>query len=600
MKEVQCSAERTVASVVVSPYPVGTRIYKRFPSHGWFRGTVQAIETDEEQEHKQQGVYYYYDILYSDGDSETLDHMEMEPLVRYADASTSPNTTTETIISSTTSSKSKAMMTTTTTTSTTDTGDDCSHSSTMSNGQYDENDDDDDSDFVDGMDHRNATANKNRCIESSDDDSDSSSDKKKDSVVPARISSQKRRLLQKKSSRTKRYRRGVVDDDDDDDDAADDAERHIDAPQRQSVATTSSLSDTTTAATGPSLHDCEGSPRRSPMRKCKEPTLLPPPPTVVVAGNQKKGKISSYFQKVAAIPQQRSNGGAAAADDGGIDSNHQNDTSSRKRRPVADTVTAVSKATKTKVLSSKTKSKCPPPLVVKKQKPTKVIKNESGMSISGGYDKQPYSGGKDLEVISDIQHMFDDMIARNIVPSPDTPGRIPALISLLQKLHNRPLRVATMCSGTESPILALDMLQNAIRDAVRQHPSIIPIPWSSVESSSSSNTTDIPYEKLFQVEHVFSCEIEPYKQAYIERNFHPPLLFRDIRELGNVHAYTAYGAYVPVPNTPGCVDVLIAGTSCVDYSNLNNQKVRKKNTHTHTHTPMSITICIGSNFFCDI
>ena len=31
-----------------------------------------------------------------------------------------------------------------------------------------------------------------------------------------------------------------------------------------------------------------------------------------------------------------------------------------------------------------------------------------------------------------------------------------------------------------------------------------------------------------EIDHVFSCEIEPYKQAYIERNFLPPLLFRDI------------------------------------------------------------------------
>ena len=72
------------------------------------------------------------------------------------------------------------------------------------------------------------------------------------------------------------------------------------------------------------------------------------------------------------------------------------------------------------------------------------------------------------------------------------------------------------------------------------------------------------------MEHVFSCEIEPFKQAYIERNFHPPLLFRDIRELGQDQAYTAYGALHPVPHDN--IDLLVAGTSCVDYSNLNNAK----------------------------
>lgn len=42
------------------------------------------------------------------------------------------------------------------------------------------------------------------------------------------------------------------------------------------------------------------------------------------------------------------------------------------------------------------------------------------------------------------------------------------------------------------------------------------------------------------------------------------------RDLGSpIRSHTAYGALVPVP---GNVDVLIAGTSCVDYSNLNNEK----------------------------
>ncbi len=72
---------------------------------------------------------------------------------------------------------------------------------------------------------------------------------------------------------------------------------------------------------------------------------------------------------------------------------------------------------------------------------------------------------------------------------------------------------------------------------------------------------------------MFSCEIEPWKQAYIERNFQPPILFRDIRELGHKEATTAYGALVPVP---GRVDLLVAGTSCVDNSNLNPNKVPRK------------------------
>ena len=39
------------------------------------------------------------------------------------------------------------------------------------------------------------------------------------------------------------------------------------------------------------------------------------------------------------------------------------------------------------------------------------------------------------------------------------------------------------------------------------------------------------------IDHVFSAEIVPFKQAYIERNFHPKIIFRDMRELiGNTEA----------------------------------------------------------------
>lgn len=40
----------------------------------------------------------------------------------------------------------------------------------------------------------------------------------------------------------------------------------------------------------------------------------------------------------------------------------------------------------------------------------------------------------------------------------------------------------------------------------------------------------------FNFTHTFSCEIVAFKQAYIERNFGPPLLFRDCSELGDEFA----------------------------------------------------------------
>lgn len=136
-----------------------------------------------------------------------------------------------------------------------------------------------------------------------------------------------------------------------------------------------------------------------------------------------------------------------------------------------------------------------------------------------------------LPPIHDIPAIFHDLV-----------GRAPEMEGVVEKLQGRKMRVATMCSGTESPLLALEL----IRRSIKEHHSL-----------------DL------DIEHVFSCEIEPFKQAYIERNFSPPLLFRDVCELGNPHAHTAYGSLASVP---GDVDLLVAGTSCVDYSNLNNEK----------------------------
>ncbi|TFY81373.1 hypothetical protein EWM64_g2645 [Hericium alpestre] len=145
--------------------------------------------------------------------------------------------------------------------------------------------------------------------------------------------------------------------------------------------------------------------------------------------------------------------------------------------------------------------------------------------------KQPLPEDSPLPPISDLPSIFADIVSRT-----------PQILEVAKHIQGRKLRVATMCSGTESPLLALNLIRRAMMD-------------------QSGLDLDI--------EHVFSCEIVPYKQAYIERNFRPPLLFRDVCELGDDEAHTAYGAKAVVP---GNVDILVAGTSCVDYSNLNNEK----------------------------
>ncbi|THH27510.1 hypothetical protein EUX98_g6678 [Antrodiella citrinella] len=204
------------------------------------------------------------------------------------------------------------------------------------------------------------------------------------------------------------------------------------------------------------------------------------------------------------------------------------------------------------------KPKAKPGRVVKKTKAAKKAQSsDDAEDESNVEDKEADDDDDDDDVISDDEPVKakrsnkkedqgdqDSYPPINQIPAifSDLVGRIPKLKLVAEHLKGRKMRVATMCSGTESPLLALEL----IRRSILEH-----------------------YGISMEFEHVFSCEIEPFKQAYIERNFKPPLLFRDVCELGDSHATTAYGSLAPVP---GDVDILIAGTSCVDYSNLNNEK----------------------------
>ena len=154
--------------------------------------------------------------------------------------------------------------------------------------------------------------------------------------------------------------------------------------------------------------------------------------------------------------------------------------------------------------------------------------------------------GLDLSLppVSRIDDIFLDLTSRALKLG---------LEKAVQSVGTSSIRVATMCSGTEAPLLSFQLVNKAL--------------------AQLGHST-------FSVEHVFSAEIEPFKQAYIERNFRPPLLFRDILEFISSDkdvdpelgpkATTVYGSKVYVP---GNIDVLVAGSSCVDNSALN---IRKK------------------------
>ena len=118
--------------------------------------------------------------------------------------------------------------------------------------------------------------------------------------------------------------------------------------------------------------------------------------------------------------------------------------------------------------------------------------------ITGKKEKYISPEDSSLPPISRLPDIFLDIVSR-----------LSEVKALAEHIKGRKLRVATMCSGTESPLLALNLISRAMTEKL--------------------GTT-------IEVEHVFSCEIVPFKQAYIERNFHPPLLFRDVCELGDDYA----------------------------------------------------------------
>jgi site-specific DNA-cytosine methylase len=202
-----------------------------------------------------------------------------------------------------------------------------------------------------------------------------------------------------------------------------------------------------------------------------------------------------------------------------------------------------------------------------KQKKSRSKPKTNMLNLNAGQEKEVDLA---LPPLFGTQPIFDDLVEKALQELPPPPeseeplnkkGKSKAkpkppkandnaprysLRDVCKHVGSLPLRVATMCSGTESPLLAWDMISDCIQ--------------------SKEDDLELKFE------HVFSAEIVPYKQAYIERNFSPPIIFRDITEITSSEdgtATTAYGAKVVIP---GNVDMVIAGTACVDFSKLNNQQ----------------------------
>eukprot|EP00957_Ditylum_brightwellii_P092926 7075876-Ditylum_brightwellii.AAC.1 len=113
-----------------------------------------------------------------------------------------------------------------------------------------------------------------------------------------------------------------------------------------------------------------------------------------------------------------------------------------------------------------------------------------------------------------------------------------------------PLLLGTACSGTDAPALALSIVQEQLelrRDRL--------------------NVSKDGDDKIFEYDHVFSCEVDPFKQAYLARNF-DSVLYPDIVKLTDKKVRDVYGQEKPLPE----FNMFVAGTSCKNFSMLRSNK----------------------------
>ena len=110
---------------------------------------------------------------------------------------------------------------------------------------------------------------------------------------------------------------------------------------------------------------------------------------------------------------------------------------------------------------------------------------------------------------------------------------------------NNVLKLATACSGTDAPSLALTLIQE------------------QMEIRGLKKEDD----RRLEFSHGFSCEVDPFKQAYLARNF-DSILYPDIVRLIDKPGPTdVYGQTKVLP----AFNMFVAGTSCKNFSMLRSK-----------------------------
>jgi hypothetical protein len=147
-----------------------------------------------------------------------------------------------------------------------------------------------------------------------------------------------------------------------------------------------------------------------------------------------------------------------------------------------------------------------------------------------------------------------------------------------------PIRLQTACSGTDAPSIALGMVQEILHRNNNNGTTSNKNATTTTNNKNNNNPDGHDQQQQeqqpqpsggFHYSHEMSCEMEPFKQAYIARNFPGVTLFPDICKLtatdDDIDNNAASSSVLDVYGRPQSIptgNLFVAGTSCKDFSML--------------------------------
>ena len=138
--------------------------------------------------------------------------------------------------------------------------------------------------------------------------------------------------------------------------------------------------------------------------------------------------------------------------------------------------------------------------------------------------------------------VVDDALKALIVNMSEA-GRLDLQTGLQKVLDMFPegLRVGTACSGTDIAVVGMKHTARALKEV-------------------------FPEMDLLKVSHLWSCELEEFKNEFIQRNFDVSAVYSDMAGLS---AAAALNLRTACEKPIGAVDLFVCGFSCKDFSTLN-------------------------------